>query len=165
MIDIQCHQIKQRWTEIVIPNFYLNHTWTAYMLDVTALKRASLGINLPDSYHMEGTHLKRYKRSLSEGKTGSLLHPYLETKVQLQASSRSSIKFAKTRTAVIIGIIVEGHQGPKLGIELCRWHSFLGGIPADSSVFSQCTGHVTQTWFTMTRLKSAGPQMSQSSFT
>lgn len=133
MIDIQHHQIKQRWTEIVIPNFYLNHTWIAYILDVAALKRTSLGVNLPDSYHKEGTHwlvahLKKYKPSLSEGKTGSLLHPYLETKVQLQASSWSSIKFTKTRTAVIIGIIAEGHWGPKLGIEMCRWHSFLVGL-------------------------------------
>lgn len=136
MIDIQCHQIKQRWTEIIILNFYLNHTWAAYILDVAALKRTSLGINLPDSYHMEGTHwlaalLKRYKPSLSEGKTGSLLHPYLDSKAQLQASSWSSIKSTKTRTAVIIGIIAEGHQGPKLGTDLCRWHSFLVGAPAD----------------------------------
>lgn len=67
---------------------------------MAALKRTSLGIDLPDSYHMEGTpslaaHLTRYKPSLPEGKTGSLLDPYLETKAQYRQAHEAALSLQR----------------------------------------------------------------------
>lgn len=115
---------RQRWSETVIPNFFFNHAWTAYILHITTLKRTSLRTNLPDSYQPQGTHWlvchtwRDTSPRYTKVKAGSSVHQNLEYMASSPASLLSSIKFPRDSSDYVV--VGEGHQPFKLGKEMCR---------------------------------------------